>query len=170
LGWDGLSWAKNNGHYKPEANDMDLGVKAYLVEQNGVLPSLGLPGSLSLPTRSGDFTSKRVDPTGGLLWRYNVAAGAELFGTVLMSSITDERGRFFEAANAVGVSFPLSQRLARLSNTSDSTGKVAGAAHTLNGGFTYLLTDNLQFDINGGAGTNSRADDSFIGTGLAFRF
>jgi hypothetical protein len=166
-----LSWAENKGRFKPEANDMDLGVKAQLIEQSKIMPSLGLLGSLSLPTGSGDFTSNRVDPTGGLLWSYNLAAGAELFGTVLVSSITGERGRFFEAANAVGVSFPLSERFGTFLEYFGFYRKGGGGAeHNLNGGFTYLLTDNLQVDINGGGGTNRRADDYFIGTGLAFRF
>ena len=45
----------------------------------------------------------------------------------------------------------------------------SGPAHTLNGGLTHLLTDNLQLDINGGVGINGRADDYFLGPGLAFR-
>jgi hypothetical protein len=171
FGWDGLSWMENNGGFKPEANDMDLGVKAQLIEQNGISPTLGLLGSLSLPTGRGDFTSNRVDPTGGLLWSYNLTAGAELFGTTLMSSITGERGRFFEAANAIGVSLPINDRFGSfVEYFGFYRNGDGGPAHNLNGGFTYLFTDNLQVDINGGVGTNRRADDYFLGTGLAFRF
>jgi hypothetical protein len=171
LSWNGLSWTENRGHFQPDASDMSLGLKGQFAEQNGLLPSIGVLGSLSLPTGSGDFTSNRVDPTGGLLWKYKVAADAELFGTVLMSSVTGERGRFFEAANAIGFSIPITDRFGTFVEYfgfyRDGGG---GAAQNLNGGFTYLLTDNLQIDINGGFGTNRRADDCFVGGGLAFRF
>jgi hypothetical protein len=171
IGWDGLSWTENNGHYKPEASDMSLGLKAHLMEQRPGLPAIGLLGSLSLPTGSSSSTSNRVDPTGGLLWNYNFAAGPGLFGTILMSSLTGDDGRFFEAANATGVSLPINDRLGSFVEYFGfyRTGG-GGAAHNLNGGFTYLLNDNLQLDVNGGLGMNRRADAYFLGAGFAFRF
>jgi hypothetical protein len=42
--------------------------------------------------------------------------------------------------------------------------------HYFNGGFTYLLCDNMQFDIRAGVGLNDVADDYFVGTGLSIRF
>ena len=38
-----------------------------------------------------------------------------------------------------------------------------------NGGFTYLITDNVQWDIRAGVGLNEAADDFFTGTGLSVR-
>ena len=43
------------------------------------------------------------------------------------------------------------------------------AAHSMNGGFTYLITDNLQFDIRAGFGLNEEADDFFTGAGFSWR-
>jgi hypothetical protein len=43
-------------------------------------------------------------------------------------------------------------------------------AHTINGGFTFPITDNLQFDVRMGVGLNEEADDLFAGSGLAIRF
>ena len=43
-------------------------------------------------------------------------------------------------------------------------------AHFLNGGFTFPITDNLQFDVRAGVGLNEEADDFFTGAGLAMRF
>jgi len=43
-------------------------------------------------------------------------------------------------------------------------------AHYVNGGLTYLLTDNVQFDIRLGHGLNNEADDLFTGVGLSVRF
>ena len=38
-----------------------------------------------------------------------------------------------------------------------------------NGGFTYLITDNIQWDIEAGVGLNQAADDFFVGRGLSMR-
>jgi hypothetical protein len=166
--WDGLSWAEDNGRFKPEASDMSLGLKAHFMEQSRLLPAIGLLGSLSLPTGNGGSTSNGVDPTGGLLWNYELAAGPSLFGTVLISSVSSNDGRFFEAANALGISLPINDRVGSFLEYFGFYR--IGPAHNLNGGLTYLLTDNLQLDVNGGFGMNGRADDYFLGTGVAFRF
>ena len=44
-----------------------------------------------------------------------------------------------------------------------------GASHSLDGGFTFLASDALQFDVNVGVGLNETAEDWFIGGGFAFR-
>lgn len=41
--------------------------------------------------------------------------------------------------------------------------------HLLDGGFTFLILDNLQADIEGGFGLNDEALDYFIGFGLSYR-
>jgi hypothetical protein len=150
---------------------MGLGLKAHFMEQSRLLPAIGLLGSLSLPTGNGGSTSNGVDPTGGLLWNYELAAGPSLFGTVLISSVSSNDGRFFEAANALGISLPINDRVGSfLEYFGFYRNGGVGPAHNLNGGLTYLLTDNLQLDVNGGFGMNGRADDYFLGTGVAFRF
>ena len=49
----------------------------------------------------------------------------------------------------------------------------ANIAHTqqyFNGGFTYLINNDVQFDIRGGVGLNDAADDYFVGIGLSVRY
>ena len=43
------------------------------------------------------------------------------------------------------------------------------AQHAVDGGLTFLLNDDVQLDINAGAGLNS-ATDNFVGVGIAMRF
>jgi hypothetical protein len=40
----------------------------------------------------------------------------------------------------------------------------------MDGGFTWLVSDNLQLDISAGAGLNHAAPDFFISAGAAWRF
>lgn len=42
--------------------------------------------------------------------------------------------------------------------------------HYFNGGFTYLVNNDMQWDIRGGTGLNDTADDYFVGTGVSIRF
>lgn len=44
------------------------------------------------------------------------------------------------------------------------------AAHFVNGGFTYLLSYDTQFDIRAGQGLNDLSEDFFGGIGLSKRF
>ncbi len=41
--------------------------------------------------------------------------------------------------------------------------------HRLDGGFTYLITKNVQADISGGVGITDSSPDFFIGGGISFR-
>jgi hypothetical protein len=170
VSWDGVSWTKLN-HFGSEVSGTGLGLKAKLIEQTRLLPAMGLLGSLSLPTGNGGSTSNGVDPTGGLLWNYNLAAGPGIFGTVLMSSNTGDDGRYFEADNAIGVSLPINARFGSFVEYYGFYRKdESGPVHNLDGGLTFLLNDNTQLDVNGGVGLNRLADDYFLGAGFAFRF
>lgn len=42
--------------------------------------------------------------------------------------------------------------------------------HFFNGGFSYLISNDIQWDIRAGTGLNTEADDFLVGTGLSIRF
>ena len=48
--------------------------------------------------------------------------------------------------------------------------KGQGDTQFINGGFTYLITNNFQVDIRVGMGLNDKADDLITGVGFAWRF
>lgn len=168
--WDGSSWTEDSDGFKFETSDMSLGIKVHLVDQSRFLPALGLLASLSLPTGAGSSTSDSVDPSAGVLASYGRGSGAGIFWTVLTSSTTGDDGRVFEATNAIEISLPISARLGSYLEYAGFFQNGDGPTHSMDGGLTYLVTDNLQADINGGCGINGRADDCFLGTGFALRF
>ena len=45
-----------------------------------------------------------------------------------------------------------------------------GPANAFDGGFTFLVRDNVQFDVAGGVGLSDGADDWFVGVGLSVRW
>jgi hypothetical protein len=44
-----------------------------------------------------------------------------------------------------------------------------GPEHYLDGGFTYLVNNDLQLDLRAGKGLSDAADDFFTGVGLSVR-
>jgi hypothetical protein len=42
--------------------------------------------------------------------------------------------------------------------------------HYFNGGFTVLLSNDVQWDIRAGVGLTGAADDYFVGSGLSVRY
>lgn len=156
--------------------DTEIGAKVYLFAEQGARPEAALLFGTTLPTGGGAFTSHRADPSfrfsfshtlteriglgynAGMAWnslkstsgdkntftdlQYTLAAGF---------SITDRLGAFVELFGDVPLSGP------------------NGDAHSLDGGFTYVLRENLQLDAAVGVGLNDDADDWFVTAGVSVR-
>ncbi len=170
VSWPGYTYTEANGDGFQDPNDMSVGLKTKLVDQKGAVPTVGVLGKLSLPTGGGAGTSDGVDPTVGGLWTYDLTESVGLFGTVLLSSPTGDDGRFFEVSNAVGAGFSLTDKLSSYVEYFGFYRDVRGPEHYVNGGLMYLLTPNVQLDINAGVGLNDRAGDVFAGAGIAWRW
>ena len=144
-----------------------VGFKIGITEEKGLLPEIGFLGGAFLPFTAA--TEYKPENTGGDFrfafahtlsenwsFSYNLGAGWDgnssnisyLYTTVLGHSITDKLGCYLEFYGY----FPESDR----------------ADHSINGGFTYLLSNNVQLDLSGGTGINTD-QDFFISGGISFR-
>lgn len=170
LGWSGYIESDASGA-GDGAGDGDLGTKLYLAEENGALPEAALLASVSLPWGDSDVSSDEVDPgfrfsfshtlSDRLSLGYNLGVewGTEsdstlssfVYTTALGIGLSDSLGAYFEVFGDVGLS-------------------AAGVAHSLDGGLTYLLRENLQLDLLAGVGLSNDADDWFAGAGVSYRF
>jgi hypothetical protein len=170
LGWGGyIEDSSSDG--ASGASDGELGAKVYLCEERGAWPEAALLVGVSLPWGAGDVTSDEFDPafrfamshtlTENLSLGYNLGVewateddstlSSFIYTVSLGAGLTDRVGAYIELFGAVGLS-------------------ASGPSHTLDGGFTYLLAENLQLDTSGGVGLNSKADDWFVGAGVSYRF
>lgn len=152
--------------------DMSVGFKTHLIDQDGLIPDFGIIGELSLPTGAGGKTSGDVDPGMKLLWAYALTERMSLSGNVNFAVPTSERGRFFQTAASVSLGYTWTDWLGSYVEYFGLYPNDRGTdcAHTVNGGFTFPITDNLQFDVRAGVGLNEEADDLFAGTGFSIRF
>lgn len=185
IGWDGYSYTDTQSRgttpggrsvsvddWSQGANDMSLGFKYKLLEQDGVIPHFGVIGEVTVPSGSSISSSGDVDPNLVLLFAYDISDSFSLAGNVGFASVTQFGDRFFQTSASLSVAFALSEKVGAyveyygiFPNADDTD-----CAHVLNGGLTYLINNNVQIDWRIGAGLNEEADDFFTGVGFAWRF
>ncbi len=153
-------------------NDTNIGLKFHLREQQDLLPDMGIIVEMSLPSGAGDQSSGDVDPALKWLWSYDLTDRLAIAGNVNLAVPTSEQGRFFQTSASLSVATALTDRLGSYIEYFGFYPADRGNAdsHYLNGGFTYLITNNLQADVRVGIGLNEEADDLFSGVGLSWRF
>ncbi|NOX59381.1 MAG: transporter [Planctomycetes bacterium] len=154
------------------ANDFELGFKLKIAEQSGLRPALAILGAATFPTGSANISAGDVEPLLGLLWAYDLSDDIALAGQFIVGTPVEDGRRFVQSAASLSLGASLTERLGTYveyfgtyPNTLDGD-----SAHSINGGFTYLVNNNLQIDIRAGFGLNDAADDFFTGAGLAWRF
>jgi len=156
------------------SEDLYLGVKLGLTGQEGILPEMAILPQMTVPTGSGDFTADEVLP--GLNWLYGwdvndwLATGGSTQANRALDDVSDEP--YLEIAQSWTINYSLAEWLGAYTEWFVIGTDGADTNHTehyADGGFTFLATDNLQFDIRAGVGLNDAADDYFVGSGFAIR-
>ncbi len=185
LGLNGYSWTETefdtatpagrterSQDWSQGADDLSFGVKWKFVEQQGFIPHLGVIVETSVPSGSAETTSGDVDPQVKLLWSFDLSERFALSGNVNVAVPTQDAHRFVQSAASMSLGVSLSERWGSYVEYFGVYPNTDGTdcAHYLNGGLTFQLTDNLQFDVRTGAGLNEEADDFFAGVGIAIRF
>jgi hypothetical protein len=166
--WDGLSSTTTTGGHERAANDSSLGMKYRVLD--GSAFTLSVLGEVSLPTGSRVLSSKGYDPALGLLWNYALDDQDSVSGTVQTASISDGGHRAEETSLAVDFSRAFDSHWGGFVEFYAARDAGSSVANTFDGGITYLVGNDLQFDVNAGIGLNANADDRFIGAGAAWRF
>ncbi len=180
LGYGGVLWEQTQAAGQSTdtsgSGDMGIGAKIYFWEEQGWIPETALLAGVSLPVGKEQFSSGRADPTfrfslshtlsDRLSFGYNLGATWEstldesndrdtlsLFNytAVLGIGLTERAGLFVEAFGDI----PFNAQ--------------GGPRNSLDGGFTYLIRDNLQIDGFAGVGLSDSADDWFVGLGFTAR-
>lgn len=168
----------NNYSYEPPVSSGDnisetgfspllLGIKTGISEQNGIVPEMALLTHLILPNSANEtFEQQRLTPeiilsasyglTSRLSTGINFGASwddtglpAGIYSWVLGIAINDKTGAFLETYGTFAEDTDFDNRI--------------------DGGFTFLLLNNLQIDIAGGIGLTDISPDYFAGGGLSWR-
>jgi hypothetical protein len=154
--------------------DLYLGCKLALFEQNEWLPELAIVPQMTVPTGSSEFTTDEVMPGVNLLYGWDVTEWMTFAGSTQGNRALDDTGNFYdEYAQSLTVGLSLTEQIGMYNEVFGifPHGAVeTGPEYYYNGGFTYRVNNNLQFDVRAGWGLNDRAADFFAGTGGAIRF
>ena len=155
--------------------DLYLGAKIALTGQEGVLPEMAIVPQANVPTGTAGFSSESTEP--GLNWLYSWEiddAWSTAGSTQVNRRIDGGSGDgYAELAQSWTIGRGWSETLASYAEwfvlvpTGAETEKTE---HYVNGGFTYLISNDVQFDIRAGKGLTAAADDYFLGTGLSIRY
>ncbi len=168
--WDGLNIDKEKNQPTTTSRaDISVGGKYRIYESTQYnLTALGI---LSLPTGSVPSKSNHFDPLLGLLWDYSLSDETSLFGTVQASSYEAESSRIYDTQAAIGASFSHTESIGTFVEiyTIVPSKSTLEREHVLDGGVTYLLSQDIQLDFNIGIGLND-SSPNFVGFGIASRF
>ena len=166
--------ARSGGNDRSSGSDLAIGSRARLLDQQGIRPATALEFNLSLPTGSHAVTSDGVDPSGLLLVEWDFCDRFVLDGNLGLASVSlgkHDSGRAFQVAPSLSLGAFISAR-ADVFIEYHATFSDRGVAdqQAVDGGFSWLVDDNLQLDISAGAGLNDAAPDFSVSAGIAWRF
>lgn len=157
--------------------DPALGAKIGLWTEKGWRPEAALLVGTTIPVGSNDISSERFDPAfrfsfGHTLPR-NFSFGYNLGAAWATAEEDDGNGRDttarLEYTAALGYDF--TDRWGAFVEVFGDTplNDSVGPAHSLDGGVTWLLRENMQFDLAAGFGLSSEAPDWFVTAGFSVR-
>ena len=179
--WFELRVAYNAGSVTDGTNtingseDLYVGAKIGLTPQYGWLPEMAIIPQATLGTGSAGFTDG--ESLFGVNWVYSweLSESVSLAGSTQFNRSVDvgTANEYTQWAQSIALGKSITDQLgaylewyAFFPDNADTD----GVEHYLNGGFGYLISDNIQWDIRAGLGLNEGAQDFFTGTGLSIRF
>jgi hypothetical protein len=154
--------------------DLYLGIKLFLAEQDGIWPEISLMPQMNVPAGHPEVSSGEVEPGVNCLYGWDVNDWLAIGASTQVNRTPDDDGDFFaEFAQSITFNYTLTEKL--IGYTEAFALLPAGADVRLpqyyaDGGFVYRVHMNLQFDIRAGVGLNEPADNMFAGIGSVVRF
>ena len=155
--------------------DLDAGLKYQLFGGRGIIPAVALLAGTTLPTGHDGFGSNKADPRLRLILANDLSPvfslgsnlGVEWNTTPGPAGSATLADFLYTFVVGIGVTNRVSFFAESFGTVPLETGSDAG--HSLDGGVTFLVIPNLQFDVSTGFGLNEAADDWFVGAGLSVR-
>lgn len=175
VGGDGFrSWSLRSPLDVERANgftDLTAGLKWRLAGESGWRPTLSLVSFVSLPVGEDAFTSFGYDPTVKFAWSKSLPRGYSAGGNVNLSSLTDERGRFFQNALSLGFDHELARGLDGFweAYTIRPVERGGGAIWTFETGVAYSVGSNAAMDVSVGRQITPFASCWSVSMGFAIR-
>ena len=153
------------------SEDLFLGLKIALTPQVELLPELALIPQMTDP----GLTDGEVLPGVNWIYSWEVNDFISTGGSSQYNRAIDEAtsAAYGEFAQSWTIAYTLTERFGAYTEwfvlVPDGADSVR-TEHYFNGGFTFLLSNDVQFDIRAGVGASEASDDYFLGSGMSVRF
>jgi hypothetical protein len=156
------------------SEDLYLGFKLAMTPQQGFLPEMALIPQMTVPTGSDDFTADKVLPGVNWIYAWEITDSLSTAGSTQFNQAIDPTtgDTYTEWAQSWTIAASLTDNFGTYAEyfvLAPMNADSVVPENYFNGGFTYLFSDNIQWDIRGGVGLNNSAADYFLGTGLSVR-
>ncbi len=152
--------------YTPQSSglsDMSVGVKYFLSEGQGGWPDLAVIGLTSIPLGS-PVGEHHLQPTGKLCMDWDFLNHWTLSSNLILGWTGEDSDRILQGAASWSLGYSWSR-----SWGSYWEYYLVGDVHVLNTGVSYLVSDDVQFDLRVGKDIHSVSGDYFVGTGVSVR-
>jgi hypothetical protein len=157
------------------ADDMTLGFKIALTEQQCCLPETGIILDLSVPTGANAFTTGEVQPGVNYCYSWKLGKDWSLSGSTAIGGAVDDvtNDPYSEFTQSLSLGHSWSKNVDSFSEfyvLSPISADTNRPQDYFNAGFAVHINKDLQWDIRAGVGLNEAADDFFAGSGLTLRY
>ena len=156
------------------AEDLYLGVKLMLTEQDGILPEMSLMPQMTVPTGVDAFSDDLTLPGVNWLYGWDIVEFLSTAGSTQINKAVDDDGTvYYEIAQSWTIGYTFTEHWGGYTEVFalfPSGASTALPEYYFDGGFIFPITNNLQFDVRAGIGLNEPADDYFTGAGMVVRF
>ncbi len=156
------------------SDDLYTALQLALTPQKGLLPEMAMLVQMSLPTGSPAFNANQIEPGLNLVYAWELNDFISIAASTQGNRSIDDTGRsYLEIAQSFNISYTLTEQLGTFTEwfvLIPSGANTAQTEHYFDAGFTYLINNNLQFDISAGVGLNEAAINYFVGAGVSIRF
>jgi len=156
------------------SDDLLVGGKFALTPQECLLPEMALIVQMTVPSGTTGISAEEVLPGVNWLYSWEVNDYLSIAGSSQGFRSVDDTGEFhFVFAQSMSAAVSLTETVGAYAEwfaLFPSGAATAPTEHFFNGGFTYLVNNDIQLDVRAGTGLNSAATDYFAGTGFSVRF
>lgn len=150
-------------------SDLYLGAK-YQIGPCGNGWELSVIPAMFLPTGQHDFSSGGIDPEIKLCFSRDLSPKWDVSGMFYGSLPTENGRRNATLQTTLSFGWDLGRKWRMFNEYAGTFSRHAGPQHLYHSGFTYLIHEDMQFDVHYGYGLNNNVPQSFVGAGLSFRF
>ncbi len=147
-------------------NNLHFGFRVHINDQNGWLPTTGFQLRLKIPNTSDDFPSENLAPVMVAVVNWSLRKKM----TLATNWVLDYNGNdpIPTVRYVVNFGFPLYNKWRGFMESYGSV-REGDFQNKVDGGFSYLVNNNVQLDISGGYGNNFGVLETFVNTGVSWR-